>query len=84
MRLRRTTDFVAGSTYAGRAETTRLIARVQAIHARVQGTTADGTPYRADDPTLLTWVHATESYGFLQGDRRYGRARAGAHCLGLF
>lgn len=72
-RLRRTTDFVAGSTYAGRTEAERLIARVRAIHARVQGTTADGTPYRADDPALLTWVHATESYGFLQGYRRYCR-----------
>lgn len=73
-RLRRTTDFVAGSTYAGRDEAQRLIARVRAIHARVQGTTADGTPYRADDPALLTWVHVTESYGFLQGYRRYCRA----------
>ncbi len=73
-RLRRTTDFVAGSTYAGRDEAERLIARVRAIHARVQGTTADGTPYRADDPALLTWVHVTESYGFLQGYRRYCRA----------
>jgi uncharacterized protein (DUF2236 family) len=73
-RLRRTTDFVAGTTYAGRDEAQRLIARVRAIHARVQGTTADGTPYRADDPALLTWVHVTESYGFLQGYRRYCRA----------
>jgi uncharacterized protein (DUF2236 family) len=73
-RLRRTTDFVAGTTYAGRDEATRLIARVRTIHARVQGTTADGTPYRADDPALLTWVHVTESYGFLQGYRRYCRA----------
>ncbi len=72
-RLRRTTDFVAGSTYAGRDEAERLIARVRRIHARVQGTTADGTPYRADDPALLTWVHVTESYGFLQGYRRYCR-----------
>jgi uncharacterized protein (DUF2236 family) len=73
-RLRRTTDFVAGSTYAGRAEAQRLIARVRAIHAHVHGTTADGTAYRADDPALLTWVHTTESYGFLQGYRRYCRA----------
>lgn len=73
-RLRRTTDFVAGTTYAGHDEAARLIARVRAIHARVQGTTADGTPYRADDPALLTWVHVTESYGFVQGYRRYCRA----------
>ncbi len=72
-RLRRTTDFVAGTTYAGRAEAERLIARVRAIHIRVQGATADGAPYRADDPALLTWVHITESYGFLQGYRRYCR-----------
>ena len=72
-RLRRTTDFVAGSTYAGRNEAERLVARVRGIHARVQGMTADGTPYRADDPVLLTWVHVTESYGFLQGYRRYCR-----------
>jgi uncharacterized protein (DUF2236 family) len=73
-RLRRTTHFVAGTTYAGRAEAERLIGRVGAIHAQVNGVTADGTPYRADDPALLTWVHTTESYGFLQGYRRYCRA----------
>jgi uncharacterized protein (DUF2236 family) len=73
-RLRRTTNFVAGTTYAGRTEAERLIGRVRAIHAQVNGTTADGTPYRADDPVLLTWVHTTESYGFLQGYRRYCRA----------
>jgi uncharacterized protein (DUF2236 family) len=72
-RLRRTTDFVAGTTYASRTEAERLIARVRSIHAQVQGVTADGTPYRADDPELLTWVHITESYGFLQGYRRYCR-----------
>ncbi|HYG07044.1 MAG TPA: oxygenase MpaB family protein [Stenotrophomonas sp.] len=73
-RLRRTTHFVAGTTYAPRAEAERLIARVRAIHARIGGHTADGQPYRADDPALLTWVHVTEAYGFLQGCRRYGRA----------
>lgn len=72
-RLRRTTDFVAGTSYAGRAEAERLIGRVRGIHARVTGTTAEGMPYSADDPDLLTWVHVTESYGFLQGYRRYCR-----------
>jgi uncharacterized protein (DUF2236 family) len=70
-RLRRTTNFVAGTTYAGRAEAERLIARVAAIHRQVRGVTDDGEPYAADDPALLTWVHVTESYGFLQGYRRY-------------
>ena len=70
-RLRRTTAFVAGTTYAGTAEAQRLIARVAAIHARVRGTTADGVPYAADDPALLTWVHVTEAYAFLQGFHAY-------------
>ena len=70
-RLRRTTNFVAGTTYASRPEAHKLIGRVAGIHEQVRGTTSDGHAYRADDPALLTWVHVTESYGFLEGFRRY-------------
>jgi uncharacterized protein (DUF2236 family) len=70
-RLRRTTNFVAGTSYAPRAEAQRLIERVRRIHSSVHGFTENGEPYRADDPALLTWVHVTEAYGFLQGYRRY-------------
>ena len=70
-RLRRTTNFVAGTTYATRAEAQRLIERVRRIHSTVRGFTEDGKPYSADDPALLTWVHVTEAYGFLHGYRRY-------------
>lgn len=70
-RLRRTTTFVAGTTYAARADAEALVARVARIHATVRGRTADGRPYSADDPALLTWVHVTEAYGFLEGYRRY-------------
>lgn len=73
-RLRRTTHFVAGTSYAARAEAERLIARVRRIHAQVRGITETGAPYAADDPALLTWVHVTEAYGFLQGYRRYAGA----------
>ncbi|MEC5078693.1 oxygenase MpaB family protein [Xanthomonas oryzae] len=73
-RLRRTTNFVAGTTYAPRAEAEQLIARVRNIHSHIRGRTADGVPYDANDPQLLTWVHVTEAYGFLQGCRRYCRA----------
>ena len=72
-RLRRTTAFVAGTTYAPVGEAEKLIARVRAIHARIEGVTIDGQPYRADAPELLTWVHVTEAYSFLEGCRRYGR-----------
>jgi uncharacterized protein (DUF2236 family) len=72
-RLRRTTAFVAGTTYASRADAEQLIARVARIHAQVRGKAADGRDYAADDPQLLTWVHVTEAFGFLQGYRRYAR-----------
>ena len=72
-RLRRTTAFVAGTTYASRGDAEQLIARVARIHAQVRGTAADGRAYAADDPQLLTWVHVTEAFGFLQGYRRYAR-----------
>ncbi|QCO68127.1 DUF2236 domain-containing protein [Luteimonas yindakuii] len=70
-RLRRTTAFVAGTTYAGTAQAQPLIRRVSAIHTRVRGVTADGVAYAADDPELLAWVHVTEAYAFLQGFRAY-------------
>lgn len=72
-RLRRTTAFVAGTSYAPAGEVEALVAKVRRIHAHIRGHTAQGEPYAADDPHLLTWVHVTEAYGFLQGYRRYGR-----------
>ncbi|SEM09217.1 Uncharacterized conserved protein, DUF2236 family [Pseudoxanthomonas sp. GM95] len=73
-RLRRTTAFVAGTTYVATAQAGQLIARVREIHRHIRGSTADGQAYAADDPDLLTWVHVTEAHGFLQGYRRYCRA----------
>lgn len=72
-RLRRTTSFVAGTSYAPVAEVEKLISKVRRIHAQVVGTLPDGRTYAADDPQLLTWVHVTEAYGFLEGCRRYCR-----------
>ena len=71
-RLRRTTAFVAGTSFAGTGAANALVARVRSIHGHVRGTTADGQSYAADDPDLLSWVHASEAYAFLQGFRRYG------------
>lgn len=73
-RLRRTTSFVSGTTYAPRDQAQKLIERVKTIHAQVHGVAEDGRPYAADDPHLLTWVHVTEAYSFLQGYRRYSHA----------
>lgn len=70
-RLRRTARFIALTTYGGREEARAVIARVRGIHARVRGTLPDGTPYHANDPALLAWVHVTEATSFLNAWRRY-------------
>jgi uncharacterized protein (DUF2236 family) len=65
-RLKRTAQFVAGTTYGGTALAEAQIARVRRIHEHVVGTLADGTPYSATDPALLTWVHVAEADCFLR------------------
>ncbi|HJW07345.1 MAG TPA: oxygenase MpaB family protein [Rhodanobacter sp.] len=70
-RLRRTTAFVGGTTYAPRAQAEALIEHVRQIHDHIAGHGEDGRPYSANDPALLTWVHVSEAYCFLQGYRRY-------------
>lgn len=70
-RLRRTARFIALTTYGGRDEAEAAIARVRRIHERVGGTLPDGTPYAANDPALLAWVHVTEAASFLSAWRRY-------------
>jgi uncharacterized protein (DUF2236 family) len=58
-RLYRTLDttltIVFGDDESSRAASTRL----RRVHARVSGTDDRGAPYRALDPELLLWVHAT-------------------------
>ncbi|HWV13770.1 MAG TPA: oxygenase MpaB family protein [Sphingobium sp.] len=70
-RLRRTAQFIAGTTYGATPEAERLIAHVRAVHDRVEGQLPDGTHYRASDPELLRWVHVAEVYCFLSAYRRY-------------
>jgi len=77
-RLQRTTTFVGATSFAPRADAERLIAMVDRIHARVHGTTADGEPYSARDPELLTWVHCTQVYGYLNGYLTYRRVNVPA------
>jgi uncharacterized protein (DUF2236 family) len=74
-RLRRTARFIAVTTFAERTEAFALIGRVKTIHAKVQGILPDGTPYAADDPALLAWVHACETRCFLDAWQRYGNHR---------
>lgn len=73
-RLHRTARFIAVTTYGAREDADAIVARVNQIHRVVAGTLPDGTPYRADDPHLLAWVHVSESIAFLAAWQRYGRA----------
>lgn len=70
-RLRRTSAFVGGVTFASRGDAQRLIERVKRIHTQVTGTAPDGRPYAAGDPELLTWVHVAEHSSFLRSWQRY-------------
>jgi uncharacterized protein (DUF2236 family) len=70
-RLRRTARFIALTTYGSRSEAEEAIERVRKVHRDVTGKLPDGTPYEANDPSLLTWVHGTETYCFLKAWKRY-------------
>ena len=72
-RLRRTARFIAMTTYGDRNDAEAAIARVNAIHAYVKGTLPDGTPYSAQNPRTLAWVHVTEATCFLEAYLRYVR-----------
>jgi uncharacterized protein (DUF2236 family) len=71
-RLQRTSKFLATTTYGTVADGERSIRIVRAIHKRVTGETADGVPYRADDPHLLTWIHAAQVDSFLSSYQTFG------------
>lgn len=74
-RLHRTGDFLGATTFGSAEQARQAFAIVKTIHARVTGTMPDGTIYRADDPHLLGWVHATEVDSFLSAYQRYGAHR---------
>ncbi|MPZ61544.1 MAG: DUF2236 domain-containing protein [Propionibacteriales bacterium] len=67
-RLQRTSEFLAVTTYGTAEDAEAAVARVRAVHARVSGR----TPYAADDPHLLGWVHVAEIDSFLRAHQRYG------------
>ena len=71
-RLHRTAGFVAATTYGSQAAAERAIATVRSVHDTVVGVAPDGRPYSANDPDLLTWVHATEVDSFVRAVQAYG------------
>ena len=65
-RMRRTVGAMLSLTFAPEEEVRAVIDHINGIHARTTGTLREatghfpaGTPYSAQDPDLLLWVHAT-------------------------
>jgi uncharacterized protein (DUF2236 family) len=58
-RLWRTVGSMLAISFGDWEQCRREVEQVSAVHRRVSGTIRNGTPYRATDPALLKWVHAT-------------------------
>ena len=72
-RLSRTAHFITDTTFAHRDIAMQAIERVNRIHRSVKGTLPDGSPYSANDPRTLAWVHVAEATSFLAGYMRVTR-----------
>ena len=72
-RLRRTSRFIAVTTFAHRDEAMAAIERVNRIHTQVNGALPDGTSYSARTPRTLAWVHLAEATSFLEAYLRFVR-----------
>lgn len=70
-RSKRTGLAAMAGVYGPASAAKALIAGVTRMHARVGGETPGGIAYRALDPELLAWVHATAAYGFLTAFCRF-------------
>jgi uncharacterized protein (DUF2236 family) len=71
-RLANTSRYVGTTIYGTRPQVEEAVAMVKRVHRSVVGIAADGRPYAANDPHLLTWVHHTLVDSFLRAYRRYG------------
>jgi len=77
-RLRRTSHYVAATTYGDKATALAAAAHVKRVHKRVRGTDpVTGKRYSADDPETQLWVHCVEWHSFLAAYRTYATSRLG-------
>ncbi|MCR5872930.1 oxygenase MpaB family protein [Phenylobacterium sp. J426] len=70
-RSRRTGMAAMVGVYGPQAAARRVIQGVTNMHAQVSGETPGGRAYRALDPELLDWVHATAGFGFVNAYHRF-------------
>ena len=73
LRVKRTGLAAMATVYGSRSSASKLIEKVNALHACISGTTKDGQSYRANDPELLRWVQETVSYSTLNAYSTYIR-----------
>lgn len=71
-RYQATVAFVVDVTYGDERAAQAAIARVRGVHHRVNGVSAAGTAYSANDPKLLAYVHASLVDSALRAAEIYG------------
>ncbi len=74
-RMTRTGEAAMITTYGSTAMAQARVDMVTRMHRRVSGVTPEGQAYTALDPELMTWVHVTAGYGFLNAYVRYVEPR---------
>ena len=70
-RMKRTGEAAMITTYGSTAMAQARVDMVTRMHQRVSGETPEGQAYTALEPELMTWVHVTAAYGFLNAYVRY-------------
>jgi uncharacterized protein (DUF2236 family) len=70
-RMQRTGEATLITTYGPTKAAEARVAMVTRMHERVGGTTPEGHSYTALEPELMTWVHVTAGWGFLNAYHRY-------------
>ncbi|WP_293484963.1 oxygenase MpaB family protein [Phenylobacterium sp.] len=70
-RMQRTGEATLVTTYGPTRAAEARVAMVTRMHERVSGVTPEGQAYTALDPELMTWVHVTAGWGFLNAFDRY-------------
>jgi uncharacterized protein (DUF2236 family) len=70
-RMQRTGEATLITTYGPTKAAEARVAMVTRMHERVGGVTPEGQTYQALEAELMTWVHVTAGWGFLNAYDRY-------------
>jgi len=69
--MQRTGEATLITTYGPTKAAEARVAMVTRMHERVSGVTPEGQGYTALEPELMTWVHVTAGWGFLNAYDRF-------------